>query len=72
LENIFEFFPNVAKAGGIQSQASEGEVVVSLLRTLSNAGSEFLRLSRRVNNIAASTPSFEFTNGDIKELVILL
>jgi len=63
--------PNVAKAGGIQSQGVWGWSRSSLLRTLSNAGSEVLRLSRRVNNMATSTPSFEFTNGDIQELIIL-
>jgi len=44
--------PKVAKAGAIQSQGAKGETVVTLLRTLGNAGSGVLRLSRRVNNMA--------------------
>ena len=35
-------------------------------------GSEVLRLSRRVNNMATSTPSFEFTKGDIQKMVLSL
>jgi len=55
--------PNVAKVGGLQSQGAKGEAVVHLLRTLGNAGSGVLRLSRRVNNMAKLIPSFEFTSG---------
>jgi len=44
--------PNFAKVGGLQSQGAKGEAVVNLLRTLGNAGSGVLRLSRRVNNMA--------------------
>jgi hypothetical protein len=47
--------PNVAKAGGLQRPGVKGEVVVTLPRSLYNAGSEVLRLSRRVNNIPKST-----------------
>ena len=36
-------------------------------RRRNNAGSEILRLSRRVNNMAKSTPSFEFTDGIFQE-----
>ena len=43
--------PNVAKVGGLQSQGAKGEAVVVLLRTLGNAGSEVLRLSRRVKKM---------------------
>jgi hypothetical protein len=43
--------PNDAKAGGLQSQGAKGEAVVALLRTLGNAGSEVLRLSRRVKKM---------------------
>jgi hypothetical protein len=43
--------PNVAKAGGIQSQGAKGEAVVGLLRTLGNVGSGALRLSRRVKKM---------------------
>ena len=46
--------PNFAKAGGLQSQGVKGEVVVTLPRSLYNAGSEVLRLSRRVNNMPKS------------------
>ena len=46
--------PVVAKVGGLQSQGAKGEVVVNLLRTLGNAGSGILRLSRRVNNMASN------------------
>ena len=48
-------YPNVAKVGGLQSQGVKGEVVVTLPRSLYNAGSEVLRLSRRVNNMPKST-----------------
>jgi hypothetical protein len=47
-------YPVVAKAGGLQSQGAEGEAVANLLRTLGNIGSEVLRLSRRVNNMASN------------------
>ena len=47
--------PNVAKVGGLQSQGAKGEAVVNLLRTLGNAGSGVLRLSRRVNNMASNS-----------------
>jgi hypothetical protein len=49
-----EFYPNIAKAGGLQSQGAKGKAVVNLLRTLGNAGSGVLRLSRRVNNMASN------------------
>jgi len=42
--------PIVAKVGGLQSQGAKGEVVVNLLRTLGNAGSGVLRLSRLVGS----------------------
>jgi hypothetical protein len=44
--------PNVAKVGELQTQGAKGEVVVNLIRTLDNAGSEVLRLSQRLNNMA--------------------
>jgi len=50
------FNPNVAKVGGLQSQGAKGKAVVNLLRTLGNAGSGVLRLSRRVNNMASNRP----------------
>ena len=48
--------PVVAKVGGLQSQGAKGEAVVNLLRILGNIGSEVLRLSRRVNNMASNKP----------------
>ncbi len=48
---------------GFRVKASEGKDVVLLLRTLSNTESEVLRLSRRVNNMVKSIPSFGFTYG---------
>jgi hypothetical protein len=65
-------FPNVSKAGGLQSQDVKGEAVNLLPQSLDNAGSEVLRLSRRVNNMAKSIPSFDYTDGDILKFVILL
>jgi hypothetical protein len=53
--------PNVAKAGGLQSQDVKGEAVNLLPQALDNAGSEVLRLSSRVNNMAKSIPSFDYT-----------
>ena len=44
--------PIVAKVGGLQSQGVKGEVVVVLPQSRDNTGSEVLRLSRRVNNMA--------------------
>ena len=38
---------NVAKAGGLQNQGAKGDAVALLLRSLSNAGSGVLRLSRK-------------------------
>ena len=71
-EGVDEVYPNVAKVGGLQSQGVKGEAVVTLPRSLYNAGSEVLRLSRRVNNKAKSIPSFEYTDGDIQKLHCLL
>jgi hypothetical protein len=59
--------PIVAKVGGFQSLPTAGssfftakgaksEAVVNLLQTLGNAGSGFIRLSRRVNNMASNRP----------------
>ena len=54
---VFDFaYPIVAKVGGLQSQGAKDEAVVNLLRTLGNAGSGVLRLSRRVNNMASNKP----------------
>jgi hypothetical protein len=68
------FTPTLQKPEEFRVKASEGEVVVlyfepSATQDLKSSG--FPRCSR-VNNMATSTPSFEFTNGDIEELVILL
>ncbi len=62
------FSLNVAKVGGLQSQGVKGEVVVTLPRSLNNAGFEVLRLSRRVNNKAESIPSFEHASGNIHKM----
>ena len=52
---VFDFaYPIVAKVGGLQSQGAKDEAVVNLLRTLGNAGSGVLRLSRMVNNMASN------------------
>ena len=53
---MIRVYPIVAKVGELQSQGAKGEVVVNLLRTLGNAGSGVLRLSRRVNNMASNRP----------------
>jgi len=64
--------PNIAKVGGLQSQGVKGEAVfeptVRLRRN--KTGSEILRLPRRVNNMAKTTPSFKFTIGDIQKMGI--
>jgi hypothetical protein len=66
------------KSEGFRVKASEGDVVVlyfepsAILRRRINSESEVLRLSRRGNNMAKSTPSFEFSNGGIREFIILL
>jgi hypothetical protein len=44
--------PNVAKAGGLQSQGAKGAAVVDLLQALGNTGSGVLRISRRVKKMA--------------------
>ena len=50
--------PNVAKAGGLQSQGVEGEAVVVYREPLTTPDLMSSGLSRRVNNMAKSTPSF--------------
>ena len=54
MKYLAPLYPNVAKAGGLQRQGVKGEVVVTLPRSLYNAASEVLRLSRRVNNMLKS------------------
>jgi hypothetical protein len=49
--------PNVAKAGGLQSQGAKGAAVVDLLQALGNVGSGVLRLSRRVKKMAYNRPN---------------
>jgi hypothetical protein len=49
---IGRIIPNVAKAGGLQSQGDKGAAVVDLLQALGNAGSCVLRLSRRGKKMA--------------------
>ncbi len=53
--------PNVAKAGGLQGQGVEGEAVVVYREPLTTPDLMSSGLSRRVNNMAKSTSSFEFT-----------
>ena len=55
--------PNVAKAGGLQSQGAKGDAVVDLLRALGNAGSGVLRLSRRVKKMEKHERFLEWTEG---------
>ena len=51
-------YPNVTKAGGLQSQGVEGEAVVIYCEPLPTPDLMSSGLSRRVNNMAKSTPSF--------------
>jgi hypothetical protein len=77
-----ELNPNVAKAGGLQSQGVKGEIVVVYLESLTTQdlkSSGFPDLldeaeseAQRVNNMAKSTPSFEFTKGDIHKMLLSL
>jgi len=53
--------PNAEKAGGIQSQ---GGSRIVLLQSLGNAGSGFLRLSRKGNNMKKILFFQEFTLGE--------
>ena len=65
---------NVAKAGGLQSQGVKGEIVVGYLDPLITQdlkSSGFPRVFR-VNNMAKSTSCFDFTIGDIQEIVFSL
>jgi hypothetical protein len=66
--------PNVAKAGGLQSQGVKVEIVVGYIDPLTTQdlkSSGFPRVFR-VNNMAKSTPSFEFTFRDIQEILFSL
>jgi hypothetical protein len=51
-------YPNVAKAGGLQSQGVKGEAVVVYREPLTTPDLMSSGLSRRVNNMAKSIPSF--------------
>ena len=70
-------YPNVAKAGGLQSQGAEGEAVILYCEPLATLVADpvedgDLELSGfpvRVNNMAKSALSLEFTIGDIKKTV---
>jgi len=64
--------PNVAKAGGLQSQGVEGEAVIVYREPLATPDLMSSGLSRRVNNMAKSTSSFEFTWWDIQKMVFSL
>jgi hypothetical protein len=63
--------PNVAKVGGLQSQGVKGKIVVGYIDPLTTQdlkSSGFPRIFR-VNNLAESTSSPEFTIGDIQKIV---
>ena len=62
-------YPNVAKAGGLQSQDAEGEAVVVYCEPLATKDLESSGFPARVNNVAKSALSLEFTVGDIHEMV---
>jgi hypothetical protein len=64
-------YPNVTKVGGLQSQGVKGKVVVTLPRSLYNAGSEVLRLSRRVNNMPKSAHPSNSLYGISRKLYII-
>jgi hypothetical protein len=75
--------PDVAKAGGLQSQGVKGEIVVGYLDPLTTQdlkssgfpdvlGRSSKSEAQRVNNMVKSTSSFEFTIGDIQEIVFSL
>ncbi|MGB9440854.1 MAG: hypothetical protein WCB15_23115, partial [Desulfobacterales bacterium] len=79
----FKFTPTLQKSEGFRVKASEGAVVVlyfkpSATQNLKSSGfPDVLGRSsksetQRGDNMAKSTPSFEFTNGGIQEFVILL
>ena len=65
-------YPNVAKAGGLQSQGVEGEAVVVYREPLTTPDLMSSGLSRRVNNMAKSIPSFELTWWNIQEMMFSL
>ena len=52
LKAIEDVYPIAAKVGGLHSQGAKGEAAVYLLRTIDNAGSGVLRLSRRAKKMA--------------------
>jgi hypothetical protein len=76
-------YPNVAKAGGLQSQGVKGEVVVVYLESLTTQdlkssgfpdllGRSSKSEAQRVNNMAKLIPSLEFTIGGIRKMVLSL
>ncbi|MDX2512855.1 MAG: hypothetical protein QNK25_12475 [Desulfobacterales bacterium] len=65
-------YPNVAKAGGLQSQGVEGEAVVVYREPLTTPDLMSSGLSRRVNNMTKSTSSFELTWWNIQKMVFPL
>jgi len=75
--------PDVAKAGGLQSQGVKGEVVVGYRKSLTTQdlessgfpdvlGRSSKSEAQRVDNMAKSTRSSEFTKGDIQKMVLSL
>ena len=61
--------PNVAKAGGLQSRGAEGEAVILYCEPLATLDLEFSGFPARVNNMAKSALSLEFTIGDIQKML---
>jgi hypothetical protein len=62
------FYPNVAKAEGLQSQGAKGAAAVGLLQTLGSAGSGGLWLSRGVKRWRKIDPILKFTVGNNAQL----
>jgi hypothetical protein len=78
--NLIRIDPNVAKAGGLQSQGVKGEVVVVYLESLTTQdlkssgfpdvlGRSSKSEAQRVDNIEKSIQTFEFTNRGIHKMI---
>jgi hypothetical protein len=78
--NLIRIDPNVAKAGGLQSQGVKGEVVVVYLESLTTQdlkssgfpdvlGRSSKSEAQRVDNIEKSIQTFEFTNRGIHIMI---
>jgi len=55
-----------------QVRGVKGAAVVIYRKPLTTKEMGYYRLSRRVNNMATSTPSFEFTKGNIQKMMLSL